>query len=312
VSERQHTTLDTTAPGPHGAVPVRLYLPAMPAGIGLVWIHGGAFRMGDLDVPEAHWVSGRLADRGVTVVSVDYRLAVGGVHFPIPSDDCIAAWRWAVNTSRLTVTPGRWYVGGGSAGGNLAASVALQARDGVAPLPAGSVLVYPVLHEEVPPPSAELARKLDRAPADRRFPRDQSRELNIGYVGRAEFLTHPYAFPALGESTGLPPTLIINSDVDDLRPSGEAYAAQLAGSGVDVTVVREPGALHGHLNETAAPAARRTVDRIHAWLTQDLLQGDVHERAAGVAAGNDGHRSGDTAGSGQPHYVEWRDQAAAR
>jgi acetyl esterase len=292
VNGRQHKTADTTAPGPHGAVPVRLYRPDTPAGIGLVWIHGGAFRMGDLDVPEAHWVSGRLADRGITVVSVDYRLAVGGVHFPVPSDDCVAAWTWAVDTSGLPVTAGRWHVGGGSAGGNLAASVALQARDGVAPLPASSVLVYPVLHEDVPPPSAELARKLERAPADRRFPRDQSRELNIGYVGRTEFLTHPYAFPAFGESAGLPPTLIINSDVDDLRPSGEAYAAQLAASGVDVAVVREPGALHGHLNETEAPAARRTVERIRVWLTQDLLQGELLERVPGAAAGNDGHWSG--------------------
>ncbi|MDA2809361.1 alpha/beta hydrolase [Nocardiopsis sp. RSe5-2] len=276
-----HAEVDTHAPGPHGEVPVRVYLPEKPWGIGLVWLHGGAFRMGDLDVPEAHRVAGALADDGITVVSVDYRLAVDGVHFPVPSDDALAAWKWAVGDGGLGVPPRCWHIGGGSAGGNLAASVALQARDGAAPLPASSVLVYPVLHEEVPAPSEELAAKLSRAPAERRFSHERSQELNLGYVGRPELLRHPYAFPAYGTVEGLPPTLIVNAEIDDLRPSGEAYAAQLAAGGVGVAVVLEPGALHGHLNEPESPQARRTVRRIRAWLSgEGAVLGGPREEAA--------------------------------
>jgi acetyl esterase/lipase len=261
---------DTTIPGPHGPVPIRIYGPAGAGTVGLVWIHGGAFRTGDLDVPEADWVSRRLAGAGITVVSVDYRLAVDGVHFPVPSDDVLAAWTWATTTAstpgRLGVPAARWHIGGGSAGGNLAASVTLQARDRRATLPLSSVLIYPVLHSELPASSPGLAARLTHLPTEQRFPADLTRELNVNYVGKESLLTHPYAFPAHADLTGLPPTLIVNADLDDLRPSGEAYAAALALAGVDVTVVHEPGVTHGHLNEPGSAGARRTVQRIRDWL----------------------------------------------
>jgi len=66
--------------GPHGDVPGRLYTPAVGTGALLVWAHGGAFVFGDLDMPEADWVARTLASTGVTVLSVDYRKAGGGVH----------------------------------------------------------------------------------------------------------------------------------------------------------------------------------------------------------------------------------------
>jgi acetyl esterase len=71
----------------------------------------------------------------------------------------------------------------------------------------------------------------------------------------------------------------VNADLDDLRSSGEAYAAALAAAGVDVTVVREVGVRHGHLNDVDDPGARRTVDRIIAWLRHDALLGEAHEPA---------------------------------
>ncbi|MBL0887138.1 alpha/beta hydrolase [Myceligenerans indicum] len=268
---------EDSVPGPHGPVPVRVYEPVQPEGTGLVWLHGGAFYQGDLDVPEADWVSRRLAEAGITVVSVDYRLALDGVHFPVPGDDVLAAWTWATGEHRLGVAPENWHLGGGSAGGNLAASVAMQARDGRGRLPRSSVLVYPVLHDQVPPASAELRAKVARLPQDEQFSPEASRELNLNYVGQEDLLTHPYAFPANGVLDGLPPTLIVNSDHDGLRASGEAYAAALALAGVDVTVVREVGVGHGHLNETSAPGARRTVRRISAWLTRPDLIGEAHE-----------------------------------
>jgi acetyl esterase len=266
--------------GPHGPVRVRCYIPAQPAGIGLVWLHGGAFCMGDLDVPEADWVSRTLAAEGITVVSVDYRLAVEGVHFPVPSDDVLAAWRWACSDDRLGVPADHWHLGGGSAGANLAASVALQVRDLGETPPRSTVLAYPVMHTVLPTAAAELQAKVAQLPAECRFTAEASRDLNLNYVGREELLTHPYAFPANADLHGLPPALIINCDLDDLRASGEAYGAALALAGVDVAVVREVGVRHGHLNEPTLPGAIRTVARIAAWLTHEQLTGEPHESLA--------------------------------
>lgn len=267
---------DETVPGPHGPVPVRVYTPAHPAEVGVVWLHGGAFCMGDLDIPEADWVSRCLAEAGIATVSVDYRLAVDGVHFPVPSDDVLAAWRWATTDHRLGVAPARWHLGGGSAGGNLAASVAQQLRDTDGRLPRSTVLVYPVLHDELPPAPPELRARLAELPPEQRFTPEESARLNLNYVGDPGLLKHPYAYPANGTLTGLPPTLVITADVDDLRPSGEAYAAALAGAGVDVSVVREVGVCHGHLNDPTSAGAQRTVERMVAWLSRTDLLGEAH------------------------------------
>src|SRR5947209_10853361 len=122
-------TREDAAPGPHGPVPVRVY---EPAGGGtdrpcLVWLHGGAFRFGDLDMPEADTTAREVCDRaGAVVVSVDYRLAVDGVHFPVPHDDVVAAVRWVRDSATvLRVDADRISLGGASAGGNLAAGAAL-------------------------------------------------------------------------------------------------------------------------------------------------------------------------------------------
>ncbi|NTW39258.1 MAG: DUF3237 family protein [Cellulomonadaceae bacterium] len=245
-----------------------------------MWLHGGAFCMGDLDVPEADWVARLLAEAGITVASVDYRLANDGVHFPVPTDDVLAAWRWATVGGQLGVPSPQWHLGGGSAGGNLAASVTQQLRDAGLTLPRSDVLVYPVLHDVLPQPSTELEEKLASVPEAQRFSPEDSRKLNLNYVGDEALLAHPYAFPANGDLAGMPPTLVITADVDDLRPSGEAYAASLALAGVDVMTVREVGVSHGHLNETESPGALRTVERMIAWLTSTDTMGEVHTCAA--------------------------------
>lgn len=278
------TIENTTVPGPHGPVPARTYTPRDGSGVGLVWLHGGGFHSGDLDVPEAHWVSGRLAAAGIAIVSVDYRLAAGGVHFPVPSDDVLAVWAWVTEAPRHGVEPDGWHLGGGSAGGNLAASAAVQLRDAGRRLPRSSVLAYPVLHDVLPPAPHDLLRQVAGAPIELRFPPDKCYEANLNYVGDEGLFTHPYAFPAHAELTGLPPTLIVTSDLDELRPSGEAYAAALAVAGVDVAVVREVGTWHGHLNEWETVEANRTVDRMIAWLDHPELLGPPHIPDAGDAA----------------------------
>lgn len=270
------TIENTTVPGPHGPVPIRLYRPETGTGVGLVWLHGGGFHGGDLDVPEAHWVSGELAGAGISVVSAHYRVVSEGVHFPILTDDVLAAWTWATTGARLGVEPGYWHLGGGSAGGNLAASVTLQLRDACRPVPRSSVLAYPVLHDVLPPAPADLRRRVEGAPIELRFPSDKCREANLNYVGDDALLSHPHAFPAHADLAGLPPTLIVTSDLDELRTSGEAYAAALAVAGVDVTLVREVDTWHGHLNEFDTAAARRTVRRMIAWLSHSDLLGEPH------------------------------------
>lgn len=267
---------DEPVTGPEGTVTARIYRPHDPSGEGLVWIHGGGFIMGDLDMPEGDRVSRELAGRGITVASVDYRLAVDGVRFPAPGNDVDTAWRWAIGRKDLGVRPGHWHIGGASAGGNLAAAATQRARDTGLPLPASSILIYPVLHDVLPTPSPDLARRLLELPEEARFSDEKCVELNLNYVGSAEYLRHPYAFPAHGELGGLPPTLIVTADVDDLRPSGESYGADLARAGVDIAVVRELGTWHGYLNDFDRPAAHATVDRMARWIRDGALATAVH------------------------------------
>ena len=132
-------------PAPHGSIPARVYTPKTLRQAGalapcLVFFHGGGWVIGDLD---SHDVVCRiLADEGqLIVISVDYRLAPEH-KFPAAVDDAIAATKWiADNARKLSVDAERLSVGGDSAGGNLAAVVAIAARDGNGPAIAGQVLI---------------------------------------------------------------------------------------------------------------------------------------------------------------------------
>jgi acetyl esterase len=260
------TTRDVTIPGLDGNVPGRLYRhPTVPAKGALVWAHGGGFAAGDLDMPEAHWVSLMLAAQGTVVLSLDYRKAVGGVHYPAPSDDVLAGWLWAVqHRAELVAATGPLHLGGASAGASLAAGVAKRLRDGAGELPSSLLLVYPTLHPDVPPASAEL-EALTSAIREA-VPPGLMQLMSLNYAGTAAVLEDSYAFPGLGNVAGLPPTYILNSEVDLLRPSGEAFGADLKAAGVEVTLEYEPGSGHGHLNEPLSDAAQRSIDRMAAWL----------------------------------------------
>ena len=265
---------DTSLDGPHGTVPVRVYRPVGSGGSdagrpGLVWMHGGAFLMGDLDMPESDQVArGIVARVPSVVVCVDYRLSVDGVHFPVPHDDVVAAFRWvAQHAAELGIDRHRLAIGGGSAGGNLAAGAALRLRDTGGPLPWQVLLAYPVVHAVVPEPSPELAAALERLPAVLRFDPVMRDHMNSNYVGGDLASVSPYAFPAAAEDLrGYPPTLVETSELDDLRPSGEAFGAALAAAGVPVETVCRRGAPHGHLNMTGYAAQRSSLDLFAARL----------------------------------------------
>jgi acetyl esterase/lipase len=269
-------TSDLVIDGPHGDVPARAYrLPDRVGSAGFVWVHGGGFVGGDLDMAEANWVSLALAARGFGVLSVEYRKALHGVHYPIPSDDVLAAWNWAaVHAPDFGASPDALHLGGASAGGNLVAGVSKRLRDGRGVLPASLVLVYPALHAELPPLSEPLRAALaamndgaDVGSASASILRD----ICLQYAGSVEALDDPYAFPANGDLRGQPPAFVLNAEADPLRASGEAYADALRVAGVDVTVEYEPGTSHGHVNEPFTPGAQRSIERIAGWL---------HERTA--------------------------------
>jgi acetyl esterase len=247
-----HTRAESV-PGPHGPVPVRIYTPAehLPAGAPcLVWLHGGGFIGGDLDMHEADWTAREVcAAAGAAVVSVDYRLAVGGVSYPVPHDDTVAAVTWVRDQADdLGVDPSRISIGGASAGGNLTAGAALKLRDRDRWVPAALILVYPALHARAPWPSARLAAALAELPPLFRVREGESNPLSENYLGGPLSSADGYAFAAGAILDGLSPTLVLNAEYDHLRASGEAFTAAAALAGVDIKQVVIRGMLHGFLN----------------------------------------------------------------
>ena len=261
---------DLDVVGPHGPVPARLYIdPAGEPTDAFVWVHGGAFIFGDLDILESHWVALSIAARGVPVVALDYRKALNGVSFPVPSDDVLAGWRSRHRTCRRAVRRS------GRRACTSAAAAPVPTWRSVSPsgsattgeaLPASVVGAYGVFHSELPPFSDELRAAMERHPNPMEFPPDLGRQINLRFAGDEATLADPYAFPGNGDVSGLPPVYLLNSEADHLRASGEEFGRQLDAAGVTVKVEFEPGTAHGHLNEAFDPAATRSIERIVDWI----------------------------------------------
>ncbi|MFJ3778980.1 alpha/beta hydrolase fold domain-containing protein [Streptomyces sp. NPDC090075] len=237
---------DRTVPGPHGDIPVRIYRPGGRPRRALLWLHGGGFAGGNLEMPEAHVVSAELAKRAeALVVSVDYRLATDGTHYPVPIDDAHAAWLWLTET--VWTGSGPVGLGGASAGAALALSTALRLRERAEHLPDSLLLAYPFVHFPTPSLDAESAREMGVLPPMMRFTPESIEQMVRNYVGRVSGLPAD-AMPGAADLTGLPRTGIVLSEYDDLRPSGELLARQLEETGVPVETYFSPGMPHGHLN----------------------------------------------------------------
>ena len=231
-------------PAPHGSIPARIYTPLRlreSNGLApcLVFFHGGGWVIGNLD---SHDVACRkLADEGqLIVIAVDYRLAPEH-KFPAAVDDASAAARWiADNARQLGIDALRLSVGGDSAGGNLAAVVAISARDGNGPAIAGQLLIYPSTdlalvhpsHSE-PETSILLTHSVIRWFCDH-------------YLNGAADVDDWRASPARVKSlTGLPPAYVLTAGADPLRDEGDEYAKRLKEAGVPVTYRTFPGQFHG-------------------------------------------------------------------
>ena len=252
-------------------VPLRVYRPEQPSGDALLWLHGGGFSGGSLEMPEAHWVASALADRGHLVVTADYRLASETVHYPAPSNDVLTAWSWLCDNAAELGAAGARHLGGASAGGNLALGAALRLRDDDAtahgaPAPTTVVLAYPTLHAAQPQPSPDLVELLSALPIGDRANPDYVTAMYQRFIAGPLDEAPAAAIPGTMDPAGLPPTIIVASEIDGLRPSAKAYADALDAAGIQHSYTVEPGIRHGHLNRPDEPAARATIDRFHAWL----------------------------------------------
>ena len=221
---------DRSAPGPAGApvVPVRLYRPRHANGPvpALVWIHGGGMIIGDA-VQDQRANLALVRGLGIAVASVDYRLAPEHP-FPAPLDDCYAALRWVwANADELGVQPDRVAVGGASAGGGLAAGLALMAADRAEVPVVFQLLVYPMLDDRT-------TQRTDVDDARLRLWNTASNDFGwASYLDGSGEDVSPYAAPARREDLGgLAPAWLGVGTCDLFHDEGVAYARRLAAAGV--------------------------------------------------------------------------------
>ncbi len=257
---------ERSIPGPASELAVRVYRPfncgnEPPA---IVYFHGGGWVVGSLD---SHDGSCRLvADvASCVVVSVDYRLAPEHP-FPGPYDDCVSAYGWVRDhAAELGIDASRVGVMGDSAGGNLAAAVALAARDGDIAPPQVQSLVYPATDAHFSLPSHELFRSgFGLTREDMEWFRAQ----HLPDVSTWELPTvSPLRAPSVD---GLAPAVVVTAGFDPLRDEGDAYAARLADAGVVVRHRCYDDMVHGFFGMGLLPECHAMATEIAAQ-TGELL-----------------------------------------
>ena len=231
--------------GPAGELPLRIYTPPGDGPFPVVaWIHGGGFWMGD-DLEMWDGTCSRLAlASGAIVASIGYRVAPENP-FPAAADDSFAGLRFvATHAGDWNGDAGRIAVMGGSAGGNLAAVMTQRARDA-----GGPSLVYQVLI--VPMVVADGESMESRRLFATGYGLDGVDRMIDAYLPRAADRRSPDASPLLAERfEGLPPALVATAEFDPLRDEGERYAERLRAAGVEVTLRRFDGTIHGFLGSS--------------------------------------------------------------
>lgn len=261
------TVEDKTVSGPTGEIPIRFYDPREspdPSDPLIVFFHGGGFVVGSINTHDGP--CRKLAEKtGYPVISVEYSLAPENP-FPTPLEECYAVLEWAAdNGEDLTADGDRLITAGDSAGGNLATTTALLARDRDGPSIAAQVLVYPVAGRA---PETEAYEEnaegyfLTKEMVD--WYREQYfiSEIDEGNV---------YARPALhGDLSGLPPATVITAGFDPLRDDGAQYARNLREDGVSVSYHNFPGMIHGFFSMIGGPVNLETADEAYDVIAEDL------------------------------------------
>ena len=262
-------TTDLTIPGPDSPLRARHYRPPVAEMAPLlVFFHGGGFVVGDI---ESHDGLCRMIcrDGAMHVLSVDYRLAPEH-KAPAAVDDCVAAYRWSRgHAAELGADPSRIGIGGDSAGGNLAALVALRSRDEGIPQPTLQVLLYPVLDLSAKTRSRKVfsdgffLSKRDR---------DWFTDLYLDGTGMAADDARVSPLRA-ADLSGLAPGLVLTAGFDPLRDEGNEYAVALRSAGVTVDHRQFDALTHGFASIApfgggSADAVTATISAIRAHLTR--------------------------------------------
>jgi acetyl esterase len=260
--DRVHQVRDVVVEGPGGPLGVRLYVPG-PGGPhpAVAFFHGGGWALGGIELSD-HLCRALCRASGMLVASAGYRLAPEHP-FPAALEDAFAATLWLQESGEQAgARPGALAVCGDSAGGNLAAAVALMARDRGGPRLALQVLLYPALDPSLSEASYE------RAGAGFGLTREEMEFFWGLYLQAAGDDRNPYAAPALAtDLRGLAPALVVTAEYDPLADEGERYARRLRSAGVAVTELRAPGMIHGFMSYLGRIAqARTTVERCAATL----------------------------------------------
>jgi acetyl esterase/lipase len=246
------------------AVKVRIYRPAAEKGPlpALLWIHGGAYVLGDVEQDDH--LAGRLAlAAGCAVISVDYRLAPEHP-FPAPLDDCYAALEWISDMAgEIGIDGSRIAIGGASAGGGLCAGLALLARDRGEIDVIFQLLIYPMIDDRNTKPDAAL---------ESRFVTFNLEACLIGWrsylgcePGEGDVSTYAAAFRA-ADLHGLPPAYVAACDLDILARENLTYALRLVEADVPTELHLYPGTYHGFdvFAADAAVSRRFVADRDRA------------------------------------------------
>ena len=255
---------DATADG----VPVRLYR-ASEGGVlpGVLFLHGGGWVVGGLDSHDG--VCRRLANLAqCAVLAVDYRMAPEH-RFPAAVDDSAAALRWMVaQAGELGIDPARLAVAGDSAGGNLAAVLALMGRDGTAPAVAAQVMFYPATdltmqsesYRRAMAPGVPLTADTMRWFIDHYAPDP---------VQRGDWRASPMLASSLA---GAPPAFVLTVGQDPLADEGQSYAARLEAEGVRVTSLHLSDQIHGIVTMSRFVEAGELVVEMAAKFLRDVWQ----------------------------------------
>ena len=242
-------TEDRVIPGADGTeLPIRIYWPSTsdePLPV-VVFFHGGGWVIGGIDSHDGQ-VREMVNRTAMVYVSVDYRLAPEA-RFPAAAEDCYAATQWvAANAASIGADAERLGVAGDSAGGNLAAVVALMARDRGGPAIAYQLLIYPCcdMDSNAWPSQTENGTGY--------FLTKESMDWFYGQYADVADRDNPYASPIRADDlSGLPPACVITAEFDPLRDEGEAYGARLQEAGVACEVHRYDGMFHGFFGMTLA------------------------------------------------------------
>lgn len=254
-SARSVTAVDYPVPVEGGVINVRIYRPASNAILPVhLYMHGGGFWMGSVagEEPLCRWYAHSV---GCAVASVEYRLPPE-YPYPTPPEDCYAALCWlAQHANELGLDASRISVGGVSAGGGLAAVVALMARDRRGPPLIFQLLEIPVTDTTMSQPS------VDTYASGYGLTRTWLAAAYASYLRAPEQAKEPYASPLLAPNlAGLPPAFVATAEYDPLRDEGENYAKRLQEAGVPMQLRRYIGHLHSSTYMTRLmPSARKAV-----------------------------------------------------